>query len=318
MDSSLTQARSDPAAKLSPTGKALKIKNDRSPSEKVFLGFIYGFSGLFALICVLPFWLVAINSFADESVIKRYGYQLIPKAFSLHAYEFLFQGKQVASSYAVSTTVTVVGTVLAVLITAMYAYVLAHQKVKYRHVLSFLTYFTMIFGAGLVGFYILIANWLHLKDTLWALILPYLLNPFFAFIMVSFFRTLPYEINEAATVDGANDLRIFFGIIIPISKPVIATVGLFYALQYWNDFFLALMFVDNYKLHPLQMMIRQLISNINIASYVGGSQTTYTQPLPTYGVQLATVCVTIGPIFLLYPFIQRYFVKGITIGALKG
>ncbi|MDG0809985.1 carbohydrate ABC transporter permease [Cohnella rhizosphaerae] len=315
MESSITQAQT---GKLGRAGKAVKIKADRSPSEKAFVGFIYAFTGLFALVCLLPFWIVAINSFADESAIKRYGYQLIPKIFSAGAYEFLFRGKQVASSYMVSTTVTVAGTVLAVLITAMYAYVLAHPKVKYRSALSFLTYFTMIFGAGLVGFYILIANWLHLKDTLWALILPYLLNPFFAFIMVSFFRTLPYEINEAATVDGANDLRIFFGIILPISKPVIATVGLFYALQYWNDFFLALLFIDDYKLHPLQIMIRQLISNINIGAYVGGSQTNYGQPLPTYSVQLATVCVTIGPIFLLYPFIQRYFVKGITIGALKG
>jgi len=298
--------------------KAVKVKTDRSLPEKLFIWFIYAFTGLFALVCFLPFWLVLVNSFAAESSIKRHGYMLLPKELSLGAYQFLMQGKQVASSYLVSTTVTVAGTVLAVIITAMYAYVLAHPKVKYRNVMSFLTYFTMIFGAGLVGFYILIANWLHLKDTLWALILPYLLNPFFAFIMVSFFRTLPYEINEAATVDGANDLKIFFKIIVPISKPVIATVGLFYALQYWNDFFLALMFIDDYKLHPLQMMIRQLISNINISAYVGGSQTSYSQPLPTYGVQLATVCVTIGPIFLLYPFIQKYFVKGITIGALKG
>lgn len=298
--------------------KAIKVKSDRSFSEKIFLLFIYVFSGGFALICFIPFWLVFINSFAAESSIKRNGYQLIPQDFSWDAYQYLMHGRQIASSYAVSMTVTIIGTVLAVLITAMYAYVLSHPKVKYRNALSFLTYFTMIFGAGLVGFYILIANWLHLKDSLWALILPYMLNPFFAFIMVSFFRTLPYEINEAATIDGANDLKIFFKIIMPISKPVIATVGLFYALQYWNDFFLALMFIDDYKLHPLQMMIRQLISNINIGAYVGGSQTTYTQPLPTYSVQLATVCVTIGPILFLYPFIQRFFVKGITIGALKG
>ncbi|MCC3371912.1 carbohydrate ABC transporter permease [Cohnella sp. REN36] len=298
--------------------KAVKVRTDRSFSEKAFVFFLYGFTGVFALICFLPFWLVVINSFATEASIKQHGYQLFPKDFSLNAYQYLAHGKQVASSYLVSTSVTVIGTVLAVLITAMYAYVLAHPKVKYRNVMSFLTYFTMIFGAGLVGFYILIANWLHLKDSLAALILPYLLNPFFAFIMVSFFRTLPYEINEAATVDGANDLSIFFRIILPISKPVIATVGLFYALQYWNDFFLALLFIDDYKLHPLQMMIRQLISNINIGAYVGGSQTTYSQPLPTYGVQLATVCVTIGPVFLLYPMIQKYFVKGITIGALKG
>ncbi|MFC0328625.1 carbohydrate ABC transporter permease [Paenibacillus sepulcri] len=300
------------------TMKAMRVKTDRSLSEKVFIIFVYAFTGVFALICLLPFWLVLINSFATEITMKQHGYQLIPKDFSLSAYQFLLEGRQVFSSYVVSTTVTVGGTVLALLLTSMYAYVLAHPKVKYRNILSFLTYFTMIFGAGLVGFYILIANWLGLKDSLWALILPYMLNPFFAFIMVSFFRTLPYEINEAATVDGANDLTIFFKIIIPISKPVIATVGLFYALQYWNDFFLALLFIDNYKLHPLQMMIRQLISSINISAYVGGSQTTYTQPLPTYGVQLATVCLTIGPIIFLYPFIQRFFVKGITIGALKG
>lgn len=309
MEKALQQVRSKRAA---------KIRNDRSFREKSFVVFLYLFSGVFALVCFLPFWLVFINSFAKESAIKQHGYQLIPQDFTFYSYQFLLQGKQMASSYGVSMTVTVVGTALAVLITAMYAYVLAHPKAKYRNVLSFLTYFTMIFGAGLVGFYILIANWLHLKDSLWALILPYLLNPFFAFIMVSFYRTLPYEINEAATVDGANELKIFFRIMLPISKPVIATVILFYALQYWNDFFLALLFIDNYKLHPLQMMIRQLISNINISSYVGGSQTTYTQPLPTYGVQLATVCLTIGPIIFLYPFVQRFFVKGITIGALKG
>ncbi|TVY01462.1 carbohydrate ABC transporter permease [Cohnella terricola] len=286
--------------------------------EKGFLFAVYVFVGLFALVSILPFWLVVVNSFASESSIKAYGMQLIPKEFSLYAYQFTMAGKQIASSYLVTITVTVVGTCLAVLITSMYAYTLAHPRVKYRRILSFMTYFTMVFGAGLVGFYILIANTLGLKDSLWALILPYMLNPFFAFIMVSFFRTLPYEINEAATIDGANDLSIFFRIILPISTPVIATVSLFYALQYWNDFYLALLFIDNYKLHPLQMMIRQIISNVNISSYVGGSSTLYSQAVPTYGVQLATVCLTIGPIVFLYPFIQRFFVKGITIGALKG
>ncbi|RKP53225.1 carbohydrate ABC transporter permease [Cohnella endophytica] len=285
--------------------------------ERSFIIGIYAFVALFALLCIVPFWLVVINSFAAESAIKIHGMQLFPKEFSLYAYEYTMAGKQIMSSYMVTITVTVAGTCLALLITSMYAYVLAHPKVKYRRILSFMTYFTMVFGAGLVGFYILIASTLGLKDTIWALILPYLLNPFFAFIMVSFFRTLPYEINEAATIDGANDLSIFFRIILPISKPVIATVGLFYALQYWNDYFLALLFIDNHNLHPLQIMIRQIISNVNISSYVGGS-TNYAQAVPTYGVQLATVCLTIGPIIFLYPFIQKFFVKGITIGALKG
>ncbi|MCD9020722.1 carbohydrate ABC transporter permease [Cohnella sp. NL03-T5] len=286
--------------------------------EKGFVIGIYLFVILFAILSVIPFWLVVINSFASESTIKLHGMQLFPKEFSLFSYQYTMAGKQIMSSYLVTIIVTVAGTCLAVLITSMYAYVLAHPKVKYRKILSFMTYFTMVFGAGLVGFYILIASTLGLKDTLWALILPYMLNPFFAFIMVSFFRTLPYEINEAATIDGANDLSIFFRIIIPISKPVIATVSLFYALQYWNDFYLALLFIDDHNLHPLQIMIRQIISNVNISSYVGGSQTNYSQAVPTYGVQLATVCLTIGPIIFLYPFVQRFFVKGITIGALKG
>jgi len=294
------------------------MKMDRSLWEKCFIVGIYVFVGAFALLSLIPFWLVVINSFAAESSIKLHGLRLLPTDFSLYAYQYTMAGKQIASSYMVTVAVTAVGTCLAILVTSMYAYVLAHPKVKYRRILSFMTYFTMVFGAGLVGFYILVASTLNLKDTIWALILPYVLNPFFAFIMVSFFRTLPYEINEAATIDGANDLSIFFRIILPISKPVIATVSLFYALQYWNDFYLALLFIDDHNLHPLQIMIRQIISNVNISSYVGGSQTTYSQAVPTYGVQLATVCLTIGPIIFLYPFIQRFFVKGITIGALKG
>lgn len=273
---------------------------------------------IFALVCFLPFWLVIINSFATETSIQTQGYQFFPRGFSLSAYEYLFSGKQLFSSYKVTLFVTIVGTLLAVLITATYAYTLSHPRVKYRNILSFLTYFTMLFGAGLVGFYMLVANWLGLKDSIWALILPYLLNPFYAFILVSFFRTLPFEMNEAATVDGANDLVIFFRIIWPISTPIIATVSLFYALSYWNDWWLSLLFVDNYKLHPLQMMIRQLMSNLNAKAYVAGSGTNYNIVVPTFGMQLAIVCVTIGPILFVYPFIQKYFVKGITIGAIKG
>lgn len=286
--------------------------------ERAFVVMMYTVLVIFALVCFLPFWLVIINSFATETSIQTQGYQFFPRGFSLSAYEYLFSGKQLFSSYKVTLFVTTVGTLLAVLITATYAYTLSHPRVKYRNILSFLTYFTMLFGAGLVGFYMLIANWLGLKDSIWALILPYLLNPFYAFILVSFFRTLPFEMNEAATVDGANDLVIFFRIIWPISTPIIATVSLFYALSYWNDWWLSLLFVDNYKLHPLQMMIRQLMSNLNAKAYVAGSGTNYNIVVPTFGMQLAIVCVTIGPILFVYPFIQKYFVKGITIGAVKG
>jgi len=279
---------------------------------------MYAVLSAFALFCFIPFWIVFINSFADESILQTAGYQLLPGKFSLDAYEFLLSGKQVFRSYGITILVTIAGTTLGVLMTAAYAYTLSHRKVKYRNILSFLTFLTMLFGAGLVGFYMLIANWLHLKDSLWALILPYLLNPFYAFILVSYYRTLPYELNEAATVDGANDLYIFFRMIWPISLPAIATVSLFYALPYWNDWYFSLLFIDNYKMLPLQMMIRQLMSNLNVMAYVSGSQTQYNVVVPTYGMQLAIVCVTIGPIVFVYPFIQRFFIKGLTLGSVKG
>ncbi len=286
--------------------------------ERLFLVLMYAVLIAFALFCFIPFWIVFINSFADESLLQTAGYQLLPDKFSLQAYEFLLSGKQVFRSYGITIIVTAVGTAMGVLVTAAYAYTLSHRRVKYRNILSFLTFLTMLFGAGLVGFYMLIANWLHLKDSIWALILPYLLNPFYAFILISFYRTLPYELNEAATVDGANDFSIFFRIIWPISLPAIATVSLFYALQYWNDWYLSLLFIDNYKMLPLQMMIRQLMSNLNVMAYVSGSQTQYNAVVPTYGMQLAIVCVTIGPIVFVYPFIQRFFIKGLTLGSVKG
>lgn len=296
--------------------KNTKIR--KSTQDRLFKIFCYIFIITFSVICFLPFWIVIINSFTAEEAILRNGFQLFPTDFSLSAYTYLLNGKQIGNSYMVTTTVTIIGTLLAVLITSMFSYAISHKKLKYGNFISFMTYATMIFGTGLVGFYILIARWLALKDTIWAMILPYLLNPFYAFILVSFYRSIPYEINEAAIVDGANEIRIFFKIITPISLPALATVSLFYALQYWNDFWLALLFVDNNKLHPLQMMIRQMISNINIMQYIGNNQTNYNQMIPAYGVQLATVCLTIGPIILLYPFLQNYFVKGVTIGAVKG
>ncbi|TXK85034.1 carbohydrate ABC transporter permease [Paenibacillus sp. N3.4] len=294
-----------------------RIQTDTSWGEKVFLGIIYLFILVFSLVCVIPFWIVLADSFASEASFLKYGYQILPSEWSLDAYKYLLQGGQFLTSYKNSLIVTIVGTVLAVIMTSMFAYVLAHPKVKYRYVLSFLTYLAMVLGGGLVGFYIMVTNWLHLKDSLWALILPYLLNPFYAFILVAFYKSLPYEINEAATIDGAGDIRLFYKIIVPISTPVIATVSLFYAIQYWNDWYLSLLFIDNYKLHPLQLMIRQLISNLNVSAYVGGGAS-YQVSAPTSAIQLATVCLTIGPIVFLYPFLQKYFVKGITIGAVKG
>lgn len=273
----------------------------------------------FAAACAVPFWLVIVNSFAPERVLAARGYTLWPENFSAEAYRFLFRGGRVFDAYGVSILVTAVGTAAATLMTASYAWVLAHRQAQLGRALSFITYFTMVFGAGLVGFYILVSRWLGLKDSLAALILPYLLNPFYAFILVSYYRTIPFELYESAVVDGADDISIFFKIIWPVSVPAVATVVLFYAIQYWNDWWLALLFIDNERLHPLQMMIRRVVSNINAAAYVGGGAgMNYGVAPPNQGMQLAIVCLTIGPVLSVYPFVQRFFVKGITIGSIKG
>lgn len=274
----------------------------------------YLFISVFAVLCLVPFWLVYIGSFTAEEQIVR-GFRMFPTQFSIDSYRFLFAGDQVYRSAYVSVIVTVVGTVFATLITAMFSYVIAHPRVKYRNVLSFYLYFTMLFAPGLVGYYLLVSNWLGLRDSLLALILPHLCSAFNAFLMTSYFRTLPFELNEAATVDGAHELYIFFRIIWPLSMPVVATITLFYSLSYWNDWFNALMFIDSPDMHPLQMMLRRIISNSQNLDYLAVNVNI---PASATGVQLSTVCVTIGPIIFLYPFLQRYFVKGMTVGAVKG
>jgi putative aldouronate transport system permease protein len=270
----------------------------------------------FVVVCAIPFWLVLINSFADEVSFSKLGYRLMPAKLSLEGYRFLLSGGQIYRSYLVTILVSTVGSSLAIAITSSFAYAISHRKLRYGYALAFMTYMTRILGVGLVGFYILMSTWLHLRDSLWALILPYLLNPFFTFILISFFRSIPYELNEAAYLDGGNDIFVFFRIVLPISGTAIATVMMFYTLQYWNDWWLALLFIDNYKLHPLQIMIRELISSQTAALYVGADYPGII--IPNRTLQMGTVCLTIGPIVLLYPFVQRFFVKGITIGAVKG
>lgn len=270
---------------------------------------------LFALACLFPFWLMVVNSFATNKSLALHGYAPWPAELTLESYRFLLQGKQMIASYGVTASVTLIGTAAGLVVSSLFAYVLAHPKNRYGGFLSFMTYVPMIFGSGLVGFYLLVVRWLHLKDTLWALVLPYVMNPFFVFIFVSFYRSLPYELNESATVDGASEWVIFFRIIRPISTPVIATIGLFYALQYWNDWWLSLLFIDNSDLYPLQLLLRQLMSQMQLTALNHGNVLTLP---PAEGVKLATVCLTIGPIIFAYPLVQKYFVKGLTLGSVKG
>ncbi len=217
----------------------------------------------------------------------------------------------------VSIAVTAIGTGLGLLLSAMLAHTMARQKVKYRNGIALFIFITMIFNAGLVPWYIFVTKYLHLKDTLAALILPMLVNPFHVFLIRNYFKSLPPALMESAEMEGAGPFYVFAKIMLPLSTPIIATVALFYSLAYWNDWGLALWLIDDRKLYPLQFILFKIQSMINYMStqgnLVSGSQT-----LPSETAQMAMVLVTIGPIILVYPFIQRYFVKGIMIGAVKG
>jgi ABC-type glycerol-3-phosphate transport system permease component len=279
---------------------------------------VYGLVGGFALFCFLPFWLIVINSFARETEILTKGYQVLPSQFSLDAYRLVFTGERIGRSYLITILVTSMGTGLSLLITSMLAYSLANTKVRYRHILSFFVYFTMLFSGGLVPWYILVTRYLRMGDTLLALFVPILVNAWNVFLLRNFFQRIHEDLLDAARIDGAHEVRIFFQVVLPLSLPALATIGLFYSLMYWNNWSNALMFINNRHLYPLQFLLRALVSNLMAFASSLNPNMALAEQLPSYGVRMATCVVTIGPIVLVYPFVQRYFIKGLTVGAIKG
>jgi len=278
----------------------------------------YVFIGVFALFCFLPFWMMISGSFTKESELILNGYSLFPESFSTTAYTVLLQSKLLWSSYVNTALITVVGTALALFISAMLAYSLANGRNTLRGGMLAFVYFPMLFYGGLIPFYITVSKYLHLSNTLWAVILPLVCQPFLVFLMVNFFRTLPKELEESARIDGAHEFNVFIRIMIPISKPILATVALFYALGYWNDWFMSLLFIDEESKYPLQLILRRMVSNLEAAKSLIPSNAGISIESPLLGVRMSTTIVTIGPIVLLYPLLQKYFVKGLTIGAVKG
>lgn len=272
-----------------------------------------------SIACILPLLLVLIVSFTDETAIQVNGYSFFPEKLSLEAYKLLFSGSSpLLQSYIISISVTLIGTLLAVLITAMAGYALSVKHVKYRNGLSMFFFVTMVFSAGLVPWYMM-CNALGLKNNIWALIIPGLLfTPFNLFLVRNYMKQLPDALVEAAKIDGANDYYIAFRIFIPLCLPVLATVTLFYGIGYWNNWFNAIMLVDNPNLYPLQYLLFKLNSEISMIQQMQSSISSgTTTTLPSESVKMATAIMTIGPIVLFYPFLQRYFIRGLLIGSIK-
>jgi putative aldouronate transport system permease protein len=286
--------------------------------DRAFNWFANVFIFVFSLFCLIPFLLMISGSITAESELVTTGYSLYPKNITLDAYQLLFRSPVLLQNYFNSLFVTIVGTLLGLIVSSMLAYSIANKRNQLRGVIAFVVYFTMLFSGGIVPFYMVVSRYLQLSDTLWALIFPLVVQPFLVFLMVSFFRTIPLDLEEAGRIDGAGEATIFFRIMVPVSKPILATVGLFYALTYWNDWFMALLFINNDAHFPLQLMLRRLISNIEAAKHLIPSGASITINAPSMQIRMAMTLLTIGPIIFLYPFVQRHFVKGLTVGAIKG
>lgn len=280
----------------------------------------YTFIALFSVLCILPMLLVLMVSLTDEASIKQFGYQLIPDKFSFDAYKLLLFGNTpLYRSYMISIIITVVGTTAAVLMTGMAGYTLSAKHVKYRNQLAIFFFITMVFNTGLVPWY-LINLQLGLKNTIFALIIPSLIfNPFNLFLVRNYMSQIPVSLTEAAKIDGASDFYIAFRIYFPLCMPVLATITLFYGIGYWNNWFNAIMLVDDQQLYPLQYLLFKLNSEINMIQQMQSSGVlSGTGTMPQESVKMATAILTIGPVVLFYPFLQRYFIKGLLIGSVKG
>ena len=272
-----------------------------------------------SIICLLPFLLVVTGSITDENAIYQHGFSLFPSQVSFFAYSVIFRSPQaILRAYGVTIFITVVGTALGLFITAMTAYVLYRKDFKYRNVFAFFFYFTTLFSGGLVSYYIFMVRYLQIKDTYFALILPLLLNVFYLLIMRNFMNSIPFSIIESAKIDGAGDFTIFIRIVIWIITPALASIGLFIALAYWNDWFNAMLFLEDHKRFPLQYMLYRIINSVRFASSMTANAGIPAPRMPQQSIKMAMTVVATGPIIFLYPFLQKYFVRGITIGAVKG
>lgn len=282
---------------------------------------IYAVLCLFCFLCVIPIITVISISFSSDLEIAKTGYGIFPKGFTFEAYKFVFKDAvAILRSYGVTIVVTALGLVFGLLFNAMIAYVLSRQDYKFNKQLTVFLIIPMVLSGGLVPSYIWNTQYLHLKNTIWIMILPMLIVPWFIVLLRTFFRQIPSSLIEAATVDGAGELTIFVKVILPLAKPALATIGMFITLNYWNDWFQPLMYIDNRELYNLQyrlyIMMRDVQEMIRNSAVSGMGISV--ADMPTESMRMAMCVVAAGPMLVVFPFFQKYFVKGLTVGGVKG
>ena len=296
----------------------------KTGSDVIWLNIIaYGFLGLIALMCFVPFIMILSGSFSSEQAIIQNGFSIFPQDFSLEAYKTVFKDPAVVlRAYATTIGLTVIGTVGGLLLQTMTAYVLSRKDFEWRNKFSFFFYFTTLFSGGLVPYFILITQKLNLRDSYLALLLPLLFSVYNLLIMKSYIMAIPDSLIEAAKIDGCGEFRTLFKVVMPMIKPALATVGLFIALAYWNDWYNAMLYIKSDTKYPLQYFLYQQVNNIEaykkLLSNSAASSVASAVSLPTQTLKMALTIVVTGPIVLAYPLVQKYFVQGITIGAVKG
>jgi putative aldouronate transport system permease protein len=288
--------------------------------DTLYISIAYIAVGLFAFICLYPFLLMVTSSFATDLTLRLEGYSLWHSQWTFKAYQMVMRGSEVQRAYLISILRTAIGSLGSLVVMSGIAYALSLKRFKGRNVLAFYVYFAMVFSPSIIPWFIFTRNVLFLKDNFAAIILPMMVQAYWVMVMRNFFASLPQEILESAYVDGASDLTILFQIVLPLSLPVLATVGLFMAISYWNDWYLPLMLIDKAPIRPLPLLIIKILNNIkSIEDAVKlPGMTIPLASIPSEAVRMATAVVTIGPIILLYPFVQRYFIKGLTLGSVKG
>ncbi len=275
---------------------------------------------IFALLCIIPFLLIIGTSFNTEAAVRQKGFSLWPDEPTLQAYKMIFKsGKIILGSYVVTILMTAIGTLVGLSIISMTGYALNRHDFPLRNGISFFIYFASLFSAGLAPYYLMMVKIYHLKDNYLAVLLPLLMSPWLIILMKNYVKGVPYELTEAGKIDGAGDFTIFVRLILPMLKPALATIGLFLALGYWNEWYQSSLFLSarvDYK--PLQYMLYQIINQVAyLKNSVAGAYVTF-DDFPQETLKMATAVVATGPVILIYPFVQKYFISGITVGAVKG
>ena len=293
-------------------------------SEKIFRSFAFVVLLILAIVCILPIILIIVASFTDETTLLANGYRFFPQKYGLEAYVYLLkQSVMMLRAYKISILVTVIGTLASLVLSTTFAYPLSRKDFKYRNIFSFLVFFTMLFSGGIVPSYMMWTKFFHIKDTIWALIIPsYLMNAFNILLIRNYYsNNIPDALVEAARIDGASEFLTFRRVIVPLSVPVIATVGLFTGLAYWNDWINGLYYINDPGLYSIQNLLIRLMNNIqylNSGAAAGIVSGGTTGSLPSTSVRMAIAVVGVIPVVAAYPFLQKYLIRGTVIGAVKG